>query len=77
MHRLGHAVEERARVADAGRAAVADEVEAELLERLEQAGALEVVDDDPRAGRERGLHPGLGAQPARRRRSGPAGPPPP
>ena len=34
VHGVGHPVEQRARVADAGRAAVADEVEAELLERL-------------------------------------------
>ena len=59
---VGHAVEQRAGVADAGGAAVADEVEAELLQRLGQAGPLEVVHDDPRAGRQRGLDPGLGAQ---------------
>ena len=37
---------ERPRVPDARRAAVADDVEAELGERLEQAGALVVVGDD-------------------------------
>ena len=48
-------VGERAAVADAGGAAVADEVEAERVQRLEQAGALEVVGDHPRPGREAGL----------------------
>ena len=54
---------ERAGVADAGRAAVADEVEAELLQRLGQPGAVEVVGDDLRARRERGLHPRLARRP--------------
>ncbi len=51
-HGLGDLVRERARVADAGRAAVADELEAELVERLLQVGGGEVVGDDARAGRE-------------------------
>ena len=50
-------VRQRARVADARRAAVADRVEAELVEVALQAGALVVVGDDARAGRERRLHP--------------------
>ena len=44
-------------VADAGRAAVADRVEAELVEVALETGALVVVGDDPRAWRERRLHP--------------------
>ena len=58
---------QRAGVADARRAAVADEVEAERLQRLGQAGAVVVLGDDLRAGRQRGLHPRLRAQPARDR----------
>ena len=64
---VGDLLRERPRVADAGRAAVADEVEAELLERLGQPGAVEVFGDDLRAGRQRGLHPRLAAQAARER----------
>ena len=64
---LGDLLGQRAGVADAGRAAVADEVEAERLERLGQPGAVEVFGDDLRAGRERGLHPRLRAQAARDR----------
>ena len=48
---------QRAGVADAGGAAVADDVEAELFEVGEQAGLLVVVGDDAGAGRERGLDP--------------------
>ncbi len=51
------------RVADAGGAAVADEVEAELVQVLVEAGALEVLGDDGRARRERGLHPRLALEP--------------
>ena len=47
---------ERAGVADARRAAVADEVEAELVEIGREAGLLEVIRDDARTGRERRLH---------------------
>ena len=43
---------ERARVADAGRAPVADQEEAKLFERLQQLGGLQVVGHDARAGRE-------------------------
>ena len=45
----------RSAVADARGAPIADQVEAQLLERAEQARALEVVGDDARSGRERGL----------------------
>ncbi len=44
-------------VADAGGAAVADDVEAELFEIGQQAGFLVVVGDDAGAGREGGLDP--------------------
>ena len=54
--------DERAGVADAGRAAVADEVEAELVEVRRQAGPLVVVGDDLRAGRQRRLDPRLALQ---------------
>ena len=54
---------QRAGIADAGGAAVADEVEAELVERLLQAGGFEIVGDDLAAGRERGLHPRLDREP--------------
>ena len=64
-HGLGDLVRERARVADAGRAAVADELEAERVERLLQAGGREVVGDDARAGREARLDVRRGAQAAR------------
>ena len=51
--------DERPGVADAGGAAVADQVEAELVEVRRQAGLLVVVGDHLRAGRERGLDPRL------------------
>ena len=54
---------QRAGVADAGGAAVADEVEAELVEVRRQAGPLVVVGDDLRAGRQRGLDPRLAVRP--------------
>ena len=54
---------QRPGVADAGRAAEADEVEAELVQVGQQAGPLVVVHDHLGAGRQRGLHPGLAAQP--------------
>ena len=53
---------ERAGIADAGGAAVADEVEAELVERLLQAGLLRDSRDHLAARRERGLDPGLDLQ---------------
>ena len=49
--------EQRPGIADAGGAAVADEVEAELVEVALEVGLLEVVGDDPGARGERGLDP--------------------
>ena len=43
-------------VADAGGAAVADDVEAELIEICLQPGLLQIIGDDARARRERSLH---------------------
>ena len=57
--RLGDLVRQRPRVADARRAAVADGVEAELVEVAVEPGLLVVLGDDLRAGRERRLHPRL------------------
>ena len=51
----GHRLVERAGVADARRAAVAGQGEAERLERRHQAGGLEIPGDRPRTGRQRGL----------------------
>src|SRR5208282_5790852 len=48
---------QRATVADAGGAAVADDVEAQLVEIGQQASLLVVVGDHARARRERGLDP--------------------
>ena len=62
VHDVGDLLGQRPAVADAGRAAVADEVEAELLEVLGQAGAVEVLGHDLRARRERGLDPRLDRQ---------------
>ncbi len=56
---------QRPRVADARRAAVADEVKAERLQRLGQPGLREVLRDDLRPGRQRRLHPRLRRHPAR------------
>jgi hypothetical protein len=52
----GDLLGQRPRVADARRAAVADHVEAELLQRVEQARGLEVLGDDLRAWRQAGLY---------------------
>ncbi len=57
-----HVLGQRARVADAGGAAVPDEVEPELVEVGHQPGGLEVVGDHPRPGRQARLHPWLGLQ---------------
>ena len=70
VDRLGDLLRQRPRVADAGRAAVADEVEAELVEVLVEPGALEVLGDHGRARRERGLHPRLALEPALDRLAG-------
>src|SRR5918995_6545303 len=55
---------ERPRVPDARRAAVADRVEAELLEVGSQAGAVVVLGHDLRAGCEAGLDPWLASEAA-------------
>ena len=47
---------ERAGVADAGRAAVADKIEAELVEVVGELDLVEVVGDDAGAGGQRALH---------------------
>ena len=47
---------ERPGVADAGRATVTDDVEAELIEIRLQSGLVRVIGDDARARRERSLH---------------------
>ena len=54
---------QRAGVADAGRAAVADGLEAQGVEVGLEARAGQVVGDDPRAGRERRLDGGADAEP--------------
>ena len=63
------------RVADARRAAVADQREAERLERVHQPGRLEILGHGPRAGRQRGLDRRRRRAGRGRRRSGPAGRP--
>ena len=60
---LGDLLRQRPAVADAGRAAVADEVEAELVQVLGQPGAVQVLGDDLRARGQRGLDPRLDRQP--------------
>ena len=59
---VGDRLGQRAAVADAGRAAVADGVEAELVEVRRQAGLVEVIGHDPAAGGEAGLHVRLDLQ---------------
>ena len=65
---------QRAGVADAGRAAVADEVEAERVEGLGRARRARVLGDDLRARRQRRLDPRLALEAALRRRCGRASP---
>ncbi len=62
MDGVGDLLGQRSRIADAGGAAIADEIEAEPVERLLQAGLVEIVGDHLRARRERGLDPRLDAQ---------------
>ena len=64
VDRRRHVGVHRPRVADAGGAAVADEVEAELVEVGGQAGGVEVVGDDLRPRREARLDPRLALQAA-------------
>ena len=51
-------------IADAGRATVADDVEAELVEICLQPGLVEIIGDDARARRERSFHGRIDAQSA-------------
>ena len=62
VDRLGDDFRQRTGVADAGRAAIADQIEADLVEILLQAGVGEVFADNLRARRQRGLHPRLRLQ---------------
>ena len=62
VDRLGDRLRQRPGIADAGRAAIADEVEAERVEMLLQPGLLQIFGHHLRARRERGLHPGLRLQ---------------
>ncbi len=55
---------ERAAVADARGAAVADQLEAELVEIFSKARGFQIIGDHFRTGREAGLHPGLAVQTA-------------
>ncbi len=50
---------QRAGIADAGRAAVTDQIEAEFVQIRLQAGLVQIIADDARAGRERGLDGGI------------------
>jgi hypothetical protein len=58
---------DRTGISHARRAAEADRIEAERVERRLQAARLEVIGDHARARRKRGLDPGLGLQAATRR----------
>src|SRR5204862_2516933 len=59
VDRVGNRFRERSRIADAGGAAVADEVEAELVEILLQPSLGVIVADHLAARREARLDPGL------------------
>ena len=61
---VGHFRGERTTVADAGRAAVPDDVKAERAEGLEQSCFLKVLGDHERSGSEAGLHPRLAREAA-------------
>ena len=50
---------QRTGIADARRAAVADEVETEFVEERLQTGLVQIIGDDARAGRERRLDGGI------------------
>src|SRR3546814_6204642 len=55
VDRLRDRGRERPRIADAGGAAIADEVEAERVEIVGQPGLVEIIGNDLAARRERGL----------------------
>ena len=59
VDRLGDRRRQRTGIADAGGAAEADEVKADLVEFFLQAGLFEIFGNDLRAGSQRGLDPGL------------------
>ena len=54
-----HFAGQRTRVADAGRASVADHVESKLCQRVDQVGMFEIFGHDARSGRQAGLDVGL------------------
>ena len=64
VHHLGDDVGQRAAVADAGGAAVADDVEAESVEVGQEARPLQVVGHHPGSGGEAALDPGSGLEPS-------------
>ena len=63
LDRVHDGVVQRAGVADAGRAAVADGVKADGVQVGGQAGFIQVLCHHLRTGRQRGFHPGLRPQP--------------
>ena len=76
LDRLGDRLGERPRIADAGRAAIADQLEAERVEILLQPRLREILAHHLGAGRERCLDPRLRLQPASRAPSAPPAPRP-
>ena len=69
-HGLGDGVGQRARVADAGGAAIADRLEAEGVEVFIEARPLQIVGHHAGSGREARLHPRLRGEPLRDRLPG-------
>ncbi len=62
VDRLGDRSRQRTGIADAGRAAEADEVEAERIEILLEASGFEIGGNDLRTGSQRRLDPRLGLE---------------
>ena len=62
VDRLADRLGQRARIADAGGAAVADEVEAERVQILAKAAGVEIIADHLASGRKAGLDPRLDLQ---------------
>ena len=62
IDRLADRLGERAGIADAGRAAIADKVEAKRVEIVGKPAGLEIIGDHLAAGRKAGLDPRLGHQ---------------